>query len=83
MDPFSKWVEIHAMPSLHSGRVAEFLYDDLVARWGKLHYVQTDNGAEFAGSFARVLVKVFAKVLVSSITTSLLATVRPMGRSNR
>ena len=52
MDPFSKWVEIHAMPSLHSWRAAEFLYDNLVARWGKPHYVRTDNGAEFAGSFA-------------------------------
>ena len=40
------------MPSLHSWRVAEFLYDDLVAHWGKPHYVWTDNGAEFAGSFA-------------------------------
>ena len=37
MDPFSKWVEIRAMPSLHSWRAAEFLYDDLVACWGKLH----------------------------------------------
>ena len=31
MDPFSKWLEIHAMPSLYSGRTAEFLYNDLVA----------------------------------------------------
>ena len=52
MDPFSKWVEIYAIPSLHSWRAAEFLYEDLVARWGKPRYVQTDNGAEFAGSFA-------------------------------
>ena len=34
------------------GGQAEFLYDDLVARWGKPHYVWTDNGAEFVGSFA-------------------------------
>ena len=54
IDPFSKWVEIHVMPSLHSWRAAEFLYDDLVARWGKLRYVQTDNGTEFAGSFAQL-----------------------------
>ena len=54
MDPFSKWVEICAVPSLHSWRVAKFLYDDLVAYWGKLHYVQTDNGAEFTGSFAEL-----------------------------
>ena len=52
MDPFSKWVEIRAVPSLHSWRAAKFLYNDLVACWGKLHYVWTDNGAEFVGSFA-------------------------------
>ena len=42
------------MPSLHSWRAAEFLYNDLVARWGKPHYIRTDNGAEFAGSFAQL-----------------------------
>ena len=52
MDPFSKWVEIHAMPSLHSWRAAEFLYDNLVAHLGKSHYIRTDNGAKFADSFA-------------------------------
>ena len=52
MDPFSKWVEICAVPSLHSWRAAEFLYDDLVARWDKPCYVRTDNGTEFVGSFA-------------------------------
>ena len=52
VDPFSKWVETHAVPLLHSWRAAKFLYDDLVARWGKPHYVRIDNSAEFAGSFA-------------------------------
>ena len=54
VDPFSKWVEICAVPSLHSWRAAKFLYDNLVARWGKPRYVWTDNGAEFAGSFAQL-----------------------------
>ena len=31
VDPFSMWVETYAVPLLHSWRVAEFLYDDLVA----------------------------------------------------
>ena len=52
MDPFSKWVEIRTMPSLHGWRAAKFLYNDLVACWGKPHYVQTDNGTKFVGSFA-------------------------------
>ena len=52
MDPFSKWVEIHTMPSLHSWRVAKFLYNSLVAHWGKPCYIQSNNGAKFASSFA-------------------------------
>ena len=41
-------------PLLHSWRATEFLYDNLVARWGKPRCVQTDNGSKFAGSFARL-----------------------------
>ena len=54
VDPFSKWVEIHAVPTLHSWRAAEFLYDNLVACWGKPRYVRTDNGSEFMGTFTRL-----------------------------
>ena len=32
----------------------EFLYDDLVAHWGKPRYVWTNNGTEFVGSFSRL-----------------------------
>ena len=40
------------MPLIHSWRAAKFLYDDLVAHWGKPHYIWTDNGTKFIGSFA-------------------------------
>ena len=83
MDPFSKLVEIRTVPSLHSWRVAEFLYDDLVAHWGKPHYVWTNNGTEFVGTFEDTKTFACAKVLVSSITTSPLVIVRPTGRLNR
>ena len=52
VDPFSKWVELRAVSLLHSWRAAEFLYDELVARWGKPRWVRMDNGSEFAGDFA-------------------------------
>ena len=52
IDPFSKWVETHAVPLLHSWRAVKFLYDNLVAHWGKPRYIWTDNGTKFAGSFA-------------------------------
>ena len=47
IDPFSKWAEATLVPSLHSWRAADFLYDRIVTFWGKLRYVRTDNGSEF------------------------------------
>ena len=41
------------MPSLHSWRAAEFLYD-LCSRWGKPGYVRTDNGPEYRGFFHKL-----------------------------
>ena len=52
VDPFSKWVNTCAVPLLHSWRAAELLYDDLVACWGKLHFIWTDNSVKFVGSLA-------------------------------
>ena len=52
MNPFSKWVEIPTAPLLHSWSAAKFLYDDLVAHWGKACYIQTDNSTKFVASFA-------------------------------
>ena len=46
IDPFSKWVEVRPVPSLHSWRTAEFLYD-ICNRWGKPSYVRTNNGPEY------------------------------------
>ena len=53
VNPFSKWVETWAVPLLHSWRASKFLYDDLVAHWGKPRYVWTDNSAKFVGSFVQ------------------------------
>ena len=35
VDPFSKWLEIYATPSLYIWRAAKFLYNNMVAHWGK------------------------------------------------
>ena len=51
VDPFSKWIEARPIPSKHSWRVAEFLWEEIVCRWGRPSWVRTDNGTEFAGSF--------------------------------
>ena len=41
------------MPSLHSWRAAEFLYD-IVSRWGKPRFVRTDNGSDYGASFEKL-----------------------------
>ena len=51
IDPFSKWIEARPLKSRHSWRVAEFLWDDIVCRWGRPGWIRTDNGTEFAGGF--------------------------------
>ena len=44
MELFSKWVDTHAMPSLHSQRAIKFLYNNVVTQQVKLNYVCMDNG---------------------------------------
>ena len=52
-DLFGKWAETRKTPSLRSWQAAEFLFD-IIARWGKPHYVRTDNEPEFLGAFAQL-----------------------------
>ncbi len=54
VDPFSKWVEAAPVPSLHSWRAADFLYQRIVTHWGKPRFIRTDNGSEFQGSLHRL-----------------------------
>lgn len=53
VNPFSKWVEARALPSLYRWHAAEFLYDDFIMRWGKLRFVHIDKGSKNAESFAK------------------------------
>ena len=49
VDTFSKWVEVQLIPDKSSWRVADFLWRDIVSRWGKPAWIRTDNGTEFKG----------------------------------
>ena len=48
-DPFGKWAESRKTPSLRSWQATDFLFD-IIAQWGKPHYIQTENGPEFSGA---------------------------------
>jgi Integrase zinc binding domain len=52
VDCLTKWVEARPLPSKHAFRCAEWLYSDILARWGKPDWVRTDNGAEWEGAFS-------------------------------
>ena len=52
-DPFGELTETRKTPFLRSWQAAEFLFD-IIAWWGKPHYVQMDNGPEFSGAFAQL-----------------------------
>ena len=53
VDPFSKWVEAHPVPLLHSWCAVEFL-EDIMHRWGKPRCVRMDHGLEFKESFVHL-----------------------------
>jgi len=56
VDCLSKWVEACPIPSKHAFRCAEWLYKDVLARWGKPDWIRTDNGMEWEAEF-KVLLK--------------------------
>jgi hypothetical protein len=55
VDCMSKWVEAKPIPSKHAFRVAEWFYQDVLARWGKPDYIRTNNGAEWEGAFGELI----------------------------
>ena len=50
IEHFSKWCELAALPSKHSGKVAE-IFLGIMTRFGACAEVLTDNGSEFMGEF--------------------------------
>jgi len=52
MDCLTKWVEVRPLKSKHAFRTAEWLYQDVFARWGKPDWIRTDNGTEWEGVFS-------------------------------
>lgn len=55
VDCLTKWVEARPIPSKHAFRTAEWMYQDVLGRWGKPDWIRTDNGTEWDGQFAELL----------------------------
>ena len=50
----SKWVEARAIHSNNSIETRDFLYDDIICRYGTPLVIKTDRGNEFKGEFANL-----------------------------
>ena len=55
VDPFSKYVEISALPTKSSSALAKWFLTDILARYGSPRAVRSDNGTEFHGEFSALL----------------------------
>ena len=51
IDPFSRWIEIGALPSLNSHEVAKWFHNEIVCRYGLPLIVRSDKGSECKGEF--------------------------------
>ena len=52
VDCFSKWVEIKPIADRTSDTLANWLYRDLIPRFGKPRWLRLDGGNEFKKTFA-------------------------------
>jgi Integrase core domain len=55
IDVFSKWVEARALPDKCAFTTCEWLYDDVIARWGRPLYIRLDRGGEWEAEFGAAL----------------------------
>jgi Integrase core domain len=55
VDVFSKWVEIGKLKSKHAWRCAEWVFSEIVCRWGKPSAIRMDNGSEWKGEYEALL----------------------------
>lgn len=51
VDCFSKWVEIVPLKTRGSDEIADWLYRELIPRFGKPRWVRVDAGREFHKAF--------------------------------
>ena len=50
MDHFSKNIEMHALKTKLAKEVAQFIYEEIICRWGLPDVIITDQGHEFCNA---------------------------------
>ena len=73
INPFSRWLEIGALPSLNSHEVAQWFHNEIVCRYGLSLIVWSDKGSKYKGEF-------YAYLRINGVDLGFMATMKP--RSN-
>lgn len=55
VDVFSKWVEATPLTDKRAFTTCEWLYDAIVARWGRPIFIRSDNGKEWEAEFRKAM----------------------------
>lgn len=55
VDVFSKWVEATPLPDKCAFTTCEWLYDVIIARWGRPLFIRLDRGGEWQAEFLAAL----------------------------
>ena len=57
MDYFSKNIEMHALKTKSAKEVAQFIYKEIICRWGSSDVIITDQGCEFCNAINNELME--------------------------
>ena len=47
IDYFTKWIQVEALTSIMSAKLKEFVYKNIVCRYGVSHTIVSDNDKQF------------------------------------
>lgn len=65
-DDLTGWIEARMLKTKDANSVADFLYQDLICRFGCIPQITSDNGKEFEGAFERLTAKYGVPLVKSS-----------------
>ena len=58
-DEFSNWAEATVMVDLDGGKIADFIYRDVICRFGQFRVLKSDNGTEWKNGFVDKLLNYY------------------------
>jgi len=68
IDYFTKWIEAKPLASITAQQVQQFVWKDIIYRYGILHIIITDNGRQFID---KELAKFYIGIGIKHVTSSI------------